>query len=159
EAVQFEVSPFARTAQQMRESGYFALWHPTKFRDRRNMTLIDMFIGTQYQCTGAQWNRFALTHDGSGMVFRPLAEGSSEVSAEIVVGPERVALQTFFNLADSQDEVERIIRYWLNDRFQLRRFPRPNGPPNDTTSILPYLGAPLIGSYRLSLQPSDCPFD
>ena len=159
EAVEFEVSPFAATEDLMRENGFFTLWAPNKFRDRRNMTLIDMFVGTQYQCTGAQWNRFALTHQGSGFVFRPLAEGSTEVSADIVVGPERVGLQTFFNLADSQDEVNRIIRYWVQDRFQVRRFPRPNGPPNDTTSILPYLGAPVMGSYRLSLQPSDCPFD
>ena len=68
-------------------------------------------------------------------------------------------LQTFFNLADSQEDVNRIIRYWLQDRFQVRRFPRPNGPPNDTTSILPFLGAPVMGSYRIALQPSDCPFD
>lgn len=159
EAVEFEVSPFAATEELMRENGFFTLWAPNKFRDRRNTTLIDVFVGTQYQCTGAQWNRFALTHQGSGFVFRPLTEGSAEVSADIVVGPERVALQTFFNLADSQDEVNRIIRYWVQDKFQVRRFPRPNGPPNDTTSILPYLGAPLMGSYRLSVQPSDCPFD
>lgn len=159
EAVDFEVTPFAATEAAMRDNGYFAIWAPNKFRERRNMTLIDAFVGTQYVCTGAQWNRFALTHQGSGFVFRPLAQGSREVSADIVVGPERLALQTFFNLADSQAEVDRIIRYWLQDRFQVRRFPRPSGPPNDTTSILPYLGAPVIGSYRLSLQPSDCPFD
>lgn len=159
EAVEFEVSPFAATEAAMRANGFFTLWAPNKFRDRRNMTLIDVFIGTQYQCTGAQWNRFALTHQGSGFVFRPLAQGSSEVAADITVGPERLSLQTFFNLADSQDDVNRIIRYWVQDRFQVRRFPRPNGPPNDTTSVLPFLGAPVMGSYRLSLQPSDCPFD
>lgn len=159
EAVDFEISPFASTETLMRENGFFALWAPNKFRDRRNMTLIDVFIGTQYQCTGAQWNRFALSHRGSGLVFRPLAEGSSEVSADLAVGPERLSLQAFFNLADSQEEVNRVIRYWVQDRFQVRRFPRQSGPPNDTTSVLPYLGAPVIGSYRLSLQPSDCPFD
>ena len=155
----FEVSPFAATENLMRQNGFFALWAPNKFRERRNLTLIDAFVGTQYQCTGAQWNRFALAHRGSGFVFRPLAEGSREVAAEITVGPERLALQTFFNLADSQDEVNRIIRYWVQDRFQVRSFPRPAGPPNDTNSVLPYLGAPVIGSYRLTLQPSDCPFD
>lgn len=159
EAVDFEISPFASTEELMKANGYFALWAPNKFRERRNLTLIDAFAGTQYQCTGAQWNRFALAHRGSGFVFRPLAEGSSEVTAEISVGPQRLALQTFFNLADSQDEVNRIIRYWVQDRYQVRNFPRPNGPPNDTRSILPYLGAPVIGSYRLTLQPSDCPFD
>ena len=159
ESVDFEVSPFAATENLMRQNGFFALWAPNKFRERRNLTLIDAFVGTQYQCTGAQWNRFALAHRGSGFVFRPLAEGSREVAAEITVGPERLALQTFFNLADSQDEVNRIIRYWVQDRFQVRSFPRPAGPPNDTNSVLPYLGAPVIGSYRLTLQPSDCPFD
>ena len=159
EAVEFEVSPFAVTEASMREHGFFTLWSANKFRDRRNMTLIDLFVGTQYQCTGAQWNRFALSHQGSGFVFRPLAEGSNEVSTDITVGPERLSLQTFFNLADSQDEVNRIIRYWVQDRFQVRRFPRPNGPPNDTTSVLPFLGAPVMASYRMSLQPSDCPFD
>ncbi len=159
ETVEFEVSPFAATEELMRESGFFAVWAPNKFTDRRNMTLIDAFVGTQYQCTGAQWNRFALAHLGTGYVFRPIAEGSTEVSADILVGPERLSLQTFFNLADSQDEVNRIIRYWLQDRFQVRRFPRPNGPPNDTTSILPFLGSPVMGSYRVTLQPSDCPFD
>jgi hypothetical protein len=159
EAVDFEVSPFAASETAMRESGFFTLWAANKFRNRRNMTLIDVFLGTQYQCTGAQWNRFALSHQGSGFVFRPLAEGSSEVSADLLAGPERHSLQTFFNLADSQDEVNRIIRYWVQDRFQVRRFPRTTGPPNDTTSVLPFLGAPVMGSYRLSLQPSDCPFD
>jgi hypothetical protein len=159
EAVEFEVSPFAGTEASMRQNGFFTLWAPNKFRDRRNMTLIDVFFGTQYQCTGAQWNRFALSHQGSGFVFRPLAEGSREVAANLSVGPERLSLQTFFNLADSQDEVNRIIRYWVQDRFQVRRFPRSVGPPNDTTSVLPFLGAPVMGSYRLSLQPSDCPFD
>jgi hypothetical protein len=159
EAVDFEVSPFASNEALMKANGYFSIWAQNKFRDRRNMSLIDVFIGTQYQCTGAQWNRFALQHRGSGFVFRPLAEGSREVAADVTVGPERLALQTFFNLADSQDEVNRVIRYWLQDRFQVRSFPRLNGPPNDTASVLPYLGAPVIGSYRLSLQPSDCPFD
>ena len=143
EAVDFEVSPFASTEALMKANGYFSIWAPNKFRDRRNMSLIDAFIGTQYQCTGAQWNRFALQHRGSGFVFRPLAEGSREVAADIAVGPERLALQTFFNLADSQDEVNRVIRYWVQDRFQVRAFPRPNGPPNDTASVLPYLGAPV----------------
>lgn len=159
EAVDFEISPFAATDSLMKANGFFSLWAPNKFRERRNLTLIDAFVGTQYQCTGAQWNRFALSHRGSGFVFRPIAEGSREVSADVSVGPERLALQTFFNLADSQDEVNRVIRYWVQDRFQVRSFPRPNGPPNDTQSALPYLGAPVIGSYRLTLQPSDCPFD
>ncbi|WP_245441994.1 hypothetical protein [Mesorhizobium hawassense] len=159
EKVDFEVSPFASTEALMKANGYFALWSPTKFRDRKNLTLIDAFIGTDYQCTGAQWNRFALEHLGSGFVLKPLAEGSSEVSADISVGPERLAFQTFFNQADSRDEINRIIRYWVQDRYQARKFPRLPGPSNDSALILPYLGAPLIGSYRLSLQPSDCPFD
>lgn len=159
EKVDFEVSPFAATEALMKENGFFAVWSTSKFRERRNLTLVDAFVGTQYQCTGAQWNRFALEHRGSGFVFRPLTKGSSEVSSDVVVGPQRSKLQTFFNLADSQDEVNRIIRYWVQDLFQVRKFPRPNGPSNDTTSALPYLGAPLIGSYRISLQPSDCPFD
>jgi hypothetical protein len=158
EAVDFEISPFASTEALMRENGYFALWSP-KFAHRRNLTLIDTFVGTQYRCTGAQWNRFALAHRGSGFVFRPVAEGSREVSADLLVGPERLALQTFFNLADSQAEVNSVIRYWLQDRFQVRSFPRPQGPPNDSQSTLPYLGAPVAAAYRLSLMPSDCPFD
>ncbi|MBB6408795.1 hypothetical protein [Mesorhizobium sangaii] len=159
ENVEFEVSPFASTDALMKANGYFALWAPNKFRERKNLTLIDVFAGTDYQCTGAQWNRFALQHRGSGFVFKPLTKGSSEVRADISVGPERVALQTFFNQADSGDEINRIIRYWVQDRYQARKFPRAPGPSNDTSLILPYLGAPLIGSYRLSLQPSDCPFD
>jgi hypothetical protein len=159
ETVDFEISPFAATEAAMRDNGFYTLWAPNKFRDRRNMTLVDVFIGTQYRCTGAQWNRFSLTHSGTGTVFRPVAEGSSDVAAQLVVGPPRSRLQTFFNLADSQDEVNRIIRYWLQDLYQVRNFPRVNGPPNDTTSILPYLGAPVIGTYHLSLQPSDCPFE
>ena len=159
ENVEFEVSPFASTEALMKANGYFALGAPNKFRERKNLTLIDVFAGTDYQCTGAQWNRFALQHRGSGLVFKPLTKGSSEVSADISVGPERVALQTFFNQADSGDEINRIIRYWVQDRYQARKFPRAPGPSNDTSLILPYLGAPLIGSYRLSLQPSDCPFD
>jgi hypothetical protein len=159
ENVEFEVSPFAATEALMRANGYFSLWAPNKFRERKNLTLIDVFVGTDYQCTGAQWNRFALEHRGSGFVLKPLTKGSNEVSADIAVGPGRMAFQTFFNQADSRDEINRIIRYWVEDRYQARKFPRPPGPPNDSSLILPYLGAPLIGSYRLSLQPSDCPFD
>lgn len=159
ENVEFEVSPFAATEALMKANGYFSLWSPNKFADRRNLTLIDVFVGTDYQCTGAQWNRFALEHLGSGFVFKPLAEGSAEVSAEILIGPRRVALQTFINQADHREVISRIIDYWTLDRFQARRFPRLPGPANDSGLILPYLGAPLIGSYRLSLQPSDCPFD
>jgi hypothetical protein len=159
ENVEFEISPFAATEALMRANGYFSLWAPNKFRDRKNLTLIDVFVGTDYQCTGAQWNRFALEHRGSGFVLKPLTQGSNEVSADIAVGPGRMAFQTFFNQADSRDEINRIIRYWVEDRYQARKFPRPPGPPNDSSLILPYLGAPLIGSYRLSLQPSDCPFD
>jgi hypothetical protein len=76
-----------------------------------------------------------------------------------VVGPPRSGLQTFFNLVDSQEDVNRVIRYWLQDRYPVRNFPRQPGPPNDSTAVLPYLGAPVIGSDRVSLQPSDCPFD
>jgi hypothetical protein len=159
ETVEFEVTPFASTDALMKANGYFALWSPNKFRDRKNLTLIDTFIGTDYQCTGAQWNRFALQHRGNGFVFKPVTKGSTEVRADLAVGPERLALQTFFNQADSRDEITRIIRYWVQDRYQARKFPRAPGPSNDTSLILPYLGAPLIGSYRLSLQPSNCPFD
>src|SRR5690606_15550872 len=136
ENVEFEVSPFAATEASMKANGYFALWAPSKFRDRKNLTLIDTFIGTDYQCTGAQWNRFALQHRGSGFVFKPLTKGSSEVRADIAIGPERLAFQTFFNQADSRDEINRIIRYWVQDRYQARRFPRPPGPSNDTSLIL-----------------------
>jgi hypothetical protein len=159
EKVEFEISPFASTEALMKANGYFSLWAPTKFRDRKNLTLVDVFIGTDYQCTGAQFNRFALEHRGSGFVFKPLTKGSDEVRADIAIGPARLAFQTFFNQADSRDQISHIISYWVVDRYQARKFPRAPGPSNDTGLILPYLGAPLIGSYRLSLQPSDCPFE
>ena len=75
ENVEFEVSPFASTNALMKANGYFALWAPNKFRERKNLTLIDVFVGTDYQCTGTQWNRFALQHRGSGFVFKPLTKG------------------------------------------------------------------------------------
>ncbi|MBS0125393.1 hypothetical protein [Thetidibacter halocola] len=159
DAVEFEISPFAQTEAEMRELGYFVLWDREKFRDRKNMSLIDVLVGTQYQCTGSQWNRFSLEHMGSGSIFRPLAEGSDEMVADIVTGPRRLSLQTFYNLADSEDDLRRVVNYWLFDRFQVRKFPRQPGPPNDPSAVLPFLGAPLISTYRIGLHPSDCPFD
>lgn len=159
--VLFEVSPIAATEEEMRRRGFFSLWNPAKFTDQRNMTLIDLVIGVQYPCTGPQRNRYFLAHKGNGVVFRPLAEGSSEVGAQLVVGPERSSFHGFYNLADSQDDVNRVLDYWVRDRFQVRSFPRASGagPPNDTTSVLPYLGAPLIGSYELAVGPADCTYD
>lgn len=156
--VKFEISPFANTEAAMREGGFLVLWDP-KFRAQRNMTLIDVVIGAQYQCTGAQWNKYTLSHSGSGSVFRPLSEGSSEVVPDIVIGPRRDAQHTFYNLVDSEATVRQITEYWVSDRFAARKFPRIPGPPNDSTAILPFLGAPVYGAYELAVHPSDCPFD
>lgn len=158
--VEFEVSPFAASEELMRENGYFTLWNNT-FSARRNMTLIDIIISVQYRCTGGEhWNRFALTHSGSGMVFRPLTEGSDEVSVQVLIGPARSNEDAFWNVDDSLDEatVNGITSYWRR-RFQVRTFPHRPGPPNDDESLLPYLGAPVLGTYRLSLKPSSCSFD
>jgi hypothetical protein len=156
--VEFELSPAASTEDAMKRLGYLSMWNPTKFQVARNMTLIDAFVGVQFPCTGTQRNAYLLTHEGSGMVFKPLAEGSSELVAQLQVGPERSWVQTFFNLANSQDRVDRIQDFW-EDRFQVRQFPPIPGPPNDSNSNLPYLGAPVIGSYSLQVLPSTCSYD
>lgn len=156
--VEFELSPAASTEDAMKRLGYLSLWNPTKFQVARNMTLIDAFVGVQFPCTGTQRNAYVLTHEGSGMLFRPLSEGSNELVAQLQVGPERSWVQTFFNLANSQDRVDQIQDFW-EDRFQVRQFPPLPGPPNDSNANLPYLGAPVIGSYSLQVLPSTCAYD
>lgn len=156
--VEFEVSPAAATEETMRRLGYFSLWNAAKFRNARNMTLIDMIVGVQFPCTGSQRNEYILSHEGSGMVFKALAQGSTENVAQLQIGPPRSDQQVFFNLATSQDRVDRILDFW-EDRFQVRQFPPVPGPPNDTNATLPYLGAPVIGSYALGLLPSTCGYD
>jgi len=156
--VEFELSPAASTEDVMKRLGYLSMWNPTKFQVARNMTLIDAFVGVQFPCTGTQRNAYVLTHEGSGMLFRPLSEGSNELVAQLQVGPERSWVQTFFNLANSQDRVDQIQDFW-EDRFQVRQFPPLPGPPNDSNANLPYLGAPVIGSYSLQVLPSTCAYD
>lgn len=156
--VEFELSPAASTEDAMKRLGYLSLWNPTKFQVARNMVLIDAFVGVQFPCTGTQRNAYVLTHEGSGMLFRPLAEGSDELVAQLQVGPERSWVQTFFNLATSQSRVDQIQDFWEN-RFQVRQFPPIPGPPNDSNANLPYLGAPVIGSYSLRVLPSTCGYD
>ena len=156
--VEFELSPAASTEDAMKRLGYLSLWNPTKFQVARNTTLIDAFVGVQFPCTGTQRNAYVLTHEGSGMLFRPLSEGSNELVAQLQVGPERSWVQTFFNLANSQDRVDQIQDFW-EDRFQVRQFPPLPGPPNDSNANLPYLGAPVIGSYSLQVLPSTCAYD
>lgn len=156
--VEFELSPAASTEDAMKRLGYLSMWNPTKFQVARNMTLIDAFVGVQFPCTGTQRNAYVLTHEGSGMLFRPLSEGSDELVAQLQVGPERSWVQTFFNLANSQDRVDQIQDFW-EDRFQVRQFPPIPGPPNDSNANLPYLGAPVIGSYSLQVLPSTCAYD
>lgn len=156
--VSFEVSPAAATEQEMRRLGFFSLWNGAKFKNVRNMTLIDMIVGVQFPCTGSQRNEYILSHEGSGMVFKALAQDSPETVAQLQIGPQRTDQQVFFNLATSQDRVDRILDFW-EDRFQVRQFPPTPGPPNDSNAVLPYLGAPVIGSYSLSLLPSTCGYD
>ncbi len=157
-SVEFEVSPAAATEETMKRLGHFSLWNAAKFKNARNMTLIDMIVGVQFPCTGTQRNEYVLSHEGSGMVFKALAEGSPETVAQLQVGPARTDQQVFFNLATSQDRVDRILDFW-EDRFQVRQFPPIPGPPNDSNATLPYLGAPVIGSYALDVLPSTCSYD
>ncbi|HEV7251592.1 MAG TPA: hypothetical protein VGN97_00610 [Mesorhizobium sp.] len=153
--VSFEVSPAAFDEGEMARLGYFSLWNAAKFKQARNMTLIDIVVGAQFTCTGTQRDGFVLSHDGSGMVFRPLVPGSTETVAELQIGPARIDQQNFIDVATSQDRLDRILDFW-EERFQVRQFPPPVGPPNDPSSTLPYLGAPVIGPYELRLLPSSC---
>lgn len=156
-SVRFEITPFAGTTEAMRERGFFTLWNE-KLSGAKNMTLVDMVLGVQYQCTDARWNRAHLTHLGSGVTFRPLAEGSLQVVPELVVGPRRDSPRALYNLINQQSRIDQIEAYW-NTLHQLRNFPPQNGPDNDPQNALPFLGAPVLGSYQLRLGTSDCPFD
>lgn len=159
EEVIFEISPYAATDEAMRDAGHFVLWDD-KFATRRNMSLIDVLIGVQYDCTGAQWNKYLLSHQGSGSVFRPLAEGSTVVVPDTVIGPRRLSENLFYNLVDSQTDVNSVLQHWLAQRHLVRKFPsRSNPPPNDRDLVLPFLGAPVYGTYALSLKPSSCGYE
>ena len=158
EEVTFEISPFAGSDDAMREAGFFVIWDD-KFRERKTMTLIDVLIGAQYTCTGAQWNTYTLRHLGSGTVFRPLAEGSPVTVPERIIGPSRGGQHTFYNMAANEADLNRVLSYWQFNRFAARKFPRMPGPPNDQDAILPFLGAPVYGTYKLAVNPSDCPFE
>lgn len=156
--VEFEVSPAASTEETMKQLGFFSLWNQAKFKNARNMTLIDVLIGVQFPCTGTQRNEFILSHKGSGMVFKALAEGSPETVAQLQIGPPRTDRQSFIDQTSSQDKIDRILDFW-EARFQVRHFPPLAGPPNDPESTLPYLGAPVIGSYSLEVLPASCGYD
>ena len=160
EVAEFEISPFAATRQVMDDSGYFIIWNPEKMHDRRNMTLVDVVIGAATRCTGQQWNQYRLEHLGSGSVFRPLAEGSDEIVADISIGPPRGINRTFYDFSgNGQANVTQIVDFWLNNILLVRKFPPQAGVPDNINAVFPFLGAPVIGSYRLSLLPSDCAFD
>ncbi len=158
EKVDFEISPDAAGAEGMQASGFLSLWDDAKFGRNRNLTLLDVLMGVQYTCSGTHRNKYLLRHKGDGMVFHNIAEGSEEVVPQLVIGPGRSFVRPFYNLASSLDTVERILDYW-EDAFTVRSFPPSNGPPNDTRSVLPFLGAPVIGTYEVFLRPSTCGFD
>lgn len=158
EKIEFEFSPDAAGENGMRKAGYLSLWDDNKFTKNRNLVVLDILVGVQYTCIGNHRNKYVLRHQGNGMVFRNIAQGSDEVSAQLVIGPPRSFVKPFYNLSSGMENVQRILDYW-EDVFLVRSFPPPNGPPNDTRSVLPFLGAPVIGSYDITLRPATCGFD
>ncbi|SDF57199.1 hypothetical protein SAMN04488105_13010 [Salipiger thiooxidans] len=158
-SVDFQLSPGVRSVQDMADAGYLVLWDPAKLDNRQNMTLVDMFAAIDYGCNaGLRRNRYTLTHQGSGIVFRPVTEGASDLAAELVIGPPRNKAQTFLRSTTEDAQIDQILSYWSSD-FAIRTFPPSGGPRNDPESRLRYLGAPLIGDYRLDAHPSDCAHD
>ena len=87
-------------------------------------------------------------------MFKSLSPENSEIMPQLVVGPERSYVRPFYNLASGQDRMDRILDFW-EDTFNVRGFPPRPGPPNDTSSILPYLGAPLVGTYEMESEQGD----
>ncbi|MBF0314124.1 MAG: hypothetical protein HQK50_07720 [Oligoflexia bacterium] len=156
--VKFEFSPNVLSDEMMAERGYFSLWNNEKFTVSRNLTIVDLLVGVQYTCSGDVRNSVQLIHKGSGMVFNNISENSTEVVPTLVTGPARSYVIPFYNLATAQDRVNSILDYW-EGRFNVRNFPQLPGPINDTSAILPFMGAPLIGTYELIRRPSRCGFE
>jgi hypothetical protein len=156
--VTFEVSPVAASQEAMRKLGYLAIWEPLKWRDPKNMTLIDLLVAVDYPCAEEQRNSFVVSHDGSGLVFRPIVEGSSETAAQLQIGPSRTTQRVFFDAQTSRDRIGNILNYW-ESVFQVRSFPAMPGPPNDPGAILPFLGAPVIGRYSITVNAPTCSYD
>lgn len=142
-AAEFAITPLA--ANRMDDLGYFALWHPV-FGEASAFTVLDIRLLVQPKTVGCMERVFTLEHEGSGFRFVGLPGGSAEPL--LFAGPPRaVAMKYYLQESEITDfknawkPLMSLLGFWNNEVHL----------SYDPETLLPLLGVPVIGTYRITL--------
>ena len=142
-SAEFEITPAAKS--HMAEVGYFGLWHRA-FNEANALTVLDMRLLVVFAKVGCMEREFKLTHQGSGFRFVGRSGGGAEPL--LVAAPPRTVPLKYYRLDSEITEFNNawkplmsLLGFW-NNEVQLSY---------DRETLLPFLGVPVIGAYRVEL--------
>jgi hypothetical protein len=146
---EFEISPIAANGQ-MGANGYFALWHD-RFNQAEAFTVLDMNLLVDFvQGTSCQPQHFQLYHQGSGFKF--FSPDGVSIEPTFSTGEARLADPMYFV---RESDTDSFTTQWQNKVMNTWDFW--SGKVSiayDPNLELPLLGEPVIGTYRIQLDPA-----
>lgn len=148
---EFQISPIAANGQAA-NYGYFALWHDA-FNMPQAYTILDMSLKVDFDPTGCQRQHFNLFHEAEGYKF--FAPGGGAIEPLLAVGKERLAQPNYFTSDNVPgDNMNDFFSPWTNQLsvygFWMGQVPIAYDP----SLTLPLLGTPVVGSYRITMDPA-----
>jgi hypothetical protein len=161
--VYFDVNAGVQDEEDMRSRGYFTLGiPPARHSNRRDLYLMDVKIMGQFSCKSNRVTPqdFALEHTGIGYVITKDQPGSSGElpEANFVVTPPRSSriLAYNWNASIDENEFQAIDRKW-SEHFTAATLPEYDLMSSiGQDSVLPFMGAPVFGRYKIQKISSDC---
>ena len=145
---EFEISPIAAN-NQMGANGYFALWHD-RFNSAEAFTVLDMNLLVEFSMVGCQPQHFSLYHEGSGFKF--FSPDGVSIEPSFSTGEPRIANPTYYT---KETDADAFTSQWQGKVMNTWDFW--SGKVSiayDTNVELPLLGEPVIGTYRITLDPA-----
>jgi hypothetical protein len=143
---EFEISPVA--ANRMEELGYFALWHPV-FGEASAFTVLDMTLVVNPTTSGCMRRVFTLEHEGSG--FRFVGSSGGTVEPMLFAGGSRKSAMKYYVGESAESDLAAFRDAWTPLMSLLGFWNRDVRISYDPESLLPLLGVPAIGTYRITL--------
>ncbi|MBC7532864.1 MAG: hypothetical protein H7318_14925 [Oligoflexus sp.] len=164
--VVFQVTPAAKG--DMQSSGYLSVWPKdvdslNKFEDP-NTRLVDILVAANYQCPSnvsieTTDNHVAISHVGHGYVFKKAtasADSDSTLVPSLENTPARTWSDSVFRFSESATgDLATHLTNWTSKSGGYTVGSFDHDVP-EKRSKTPFIGYPVIASYKLTAQASDC---
>ena len=151
--VSFEISPEGQNPQL----GHYAIWSSdfdsTTSGGNQNLLLVDFHMVVDFEQTDCISRKVALKHLGYGYVFKQMSENDPTLVPMLRVHNERVKTPAYETQKDTAGSLlDKAIEYWKSDHY-IQSF-LTVAPPNEPgQAVVPLMGMPLIGSYKMKIEP------